>query len=481
MLKNKLFQNTLKQFKLGLWELSNNEFNDIWSDQLYEYLGIDKKTTQPSLDFFINEILHPDDALYFKTNYDNYTQQGINFKNQLRLKFNASNYDYFSCFSTSEAPIAINSDKKLLFFQKINHFEKNENPFSFEENTAISKTGSWYVDFNNKKSHWDIAANRILGYEDDYQPSLAKSMEYYDPEHRQQAADTFFACSTNGKSFKSEIKMLTKDGRGIWVSSIGRAIRDEKDKIIGLKGVFKDIDEVKKRELSLMKSIEQMSSQNDRLFNFAHIVSHNLRSHSSNLSLLVQLIESIEKPSEKLGMLKEVKNISNSLSTTIEHLNEIVNIHATKKQAKSKVLLSDTFCIIQNSISNIISSNNAQISTDFSQQNIIDYVPAYLESIMLNLLTNAIKYKHAERDPVIHIKSGINQNNKTFLEFSDNGRGIDLEKFGKDIFGMYKTFHYNNDAVGIGLFMTKNQIESLGGSISIESSLNKGTTFTIIF
>lgn len=480
MLKNKLFQNTLKQYKLGLWELPYKGFDSVWSDQLYDYLGIKKDAVEPSYEFFKKEVLHPDDILYFETNYNNYLNEDENFKNQLRLKTADGSYEYFSCFSTDEAPVTISSDKKLLFFQKIDLFEKNDNPFNFNKNNSLSKAGNWYVDFKNKKSHWDINAKRILGYPDDYEPSLSKSIEYYAPEHRQQAADTFFACSTSGKSFRSEIKMLTKEGKEIWVTSIGRALRDEKNRIIGLEGVFQDIDEVKKRELSLQKSIKQMASQNDRLFNFAHIVSHNLRSHSSNLNLLVQLIESIGDPDEKLDLLKEVKNISISLDTTIEHLNKIVSIFTTKEQPKTKVLFSDTLANIRNSINNIISNHNAKIITDFKQDS-IDYLPAYLESVLLNLLTNALKYKHSNRDPEIRISTGVNSSNKTYLKFSDNGRGIDLEKFGKDVFGMYKTFHYNNDAVGIGLFITKNQIESLGGSIDVESVLDKGTTFTIVF
>lgn len=481
MLKNKLFQNTLAQYKLGLWELSCSLTTDEWSQELYEHFGLENNKIEPSYEYFINEILHPEDLLYFETTYHNYKEEGINFKNQLRLKSANGVYDYFTCFSTDEAPITINSDKRLIFFQRVNHFEKDENPFSFEENTPISKAGSWYVDFKNKKSHWDIPAKRILGYADDYEPSLAESVNYYAPDYRQQAADTFFACSTNGKSFKSEIKMLTKEGKEIWVSTIGRAIRDEKNRIIGIKGVFQDIDEVKKREISLKKSIKQMASQNDRLFNFAHIVSHNLRSHSSNLGLLVQLIESIDDPAEKLGLLNEVKTVSNSLATTIEHLNEIVNIQASKEQAKTDIHFSDTMTTVKNAINNIIINNNAKITEDFSKQNSISYVPAYLESILLNLLTNAIKYKHADRLPEIYLETGINTENKTYLKFSDNGRGIDLEKFGKDLFGMYKTFHYNNDAVGIGLFITKNQIESLGGTIEVESTLNQGTIFTITF
>ena len=70
-------------------------------------------------------------------------------------------------------------------------------------------------------------------------------------------------------------------------------------------------------------------------------------------------------------------------------------------------------------------------------------------------------------------------NKHVYLIFEDNGMGIDMAKHGDQVFGMYKTFHQNNDAKGIGLFITRNQIESLGGTIKVESAINQGTKFTI--
>ena len=56
-----------------------------------------------------------------------------------------------------------------------------------------------------------------------------------------------------------------------------------------------------------------------------------------------------------------------------------------------------------------------------------------------------------------------------------------MEKFGDDIFSLSKTFHNHPDARGVGLFMTKNQIEAFGGSISVTSEPSVGTTFMLTF
>ncbi|WP_010522768.1 PAS domain-containing sensor histidine kinase [Aquimarina agarivorans] len=482
MLANKLFENTLKKFDIGYWELGKLLPDDKWSKEFYNNLKLDIDTVKPSITFFKNEIIHPEDYDFFDKNYNNYRINNLNFRQKIRLKDSFDTYQEFICYTADEAPVNIKSDTKLLFFQKITEFNESSNPFHYQETAVMSSTGSWFVDFKNKKSYWDPEAKKILGYPEDYEPSLSKSHLYYTKDCRQQAANLFLSCSTTGKPFDTEIKMLTNEGEEIWVRSIGKPIHDTNHKIIGIKGVFQNINEAKKRELTLQKSINIIASQNNRLFNFAHIVSHNLRSHSSNLSLLVQLIESVEDPTERGELIGEVKNIGENLNTTIEHLNEIVTIHTNKKQKRKDIYFKDTLLLVTNSIRNIISSGNASITSDFTEFPQVRYIAAYLESIILNLITNAIKYKHPERDTKIHLKTGKDEVNKGgYLKITDNGIGIDLATFGDQLFGMYKTFHNNTDAVGIGLFITKNQIESLNGSITVQSEVGVGTTFTISF
>jgi signal transduction histidine kinase len=67
------------------------------------------------------------------------------------------------------------------------------------------------------------------------------------------------------------------------------------------------------------------------------------------------------------------------------------------------------------------------------------------------------------------------------LEFKDNGRGFDLEKVRTRIFGLYQRFHNNSDSKGVGLYLVHSQITSLGGSIEVDSEVDKGTTFTLRF
>jgi hypothetical protein len=98
--------------------------------------------------------------------------------------------------------------------------------------------------------------------------------------------------------------------------------------------------------------------------------------------------------------------------------------------------------------------------------------------VFYNLISNSIKYVQEGQAPTLSIWSEI-KNNQIKLHFKDNGLGIDMEKNGAQLFGLYKRFNNNSEGNGIGLYMVKTQLESMGGSIEAKSKLNEGTEFVI--
>ena len=119
-----------------------------------------------------------------------------------------------------------------------------------------------------------------------------------------------------------------------------------------------------------------------------------------------------------------------------------------------------------------------ELDADFEEAPVILYPNIYLESILLNLLSNALKYHSADRKTVIKIKTYL-RGQQVMLEVTDNGLGINLKKYAHQIFKMRKTFHEHPESRGLGLFLIKNQIESMGGEIVVKSEVNKGTTFLV--
>jgi PAS domain S-box-containing protein len=219
------------------------------------------------------------------------------------------------------------------------------------------------------------------------------------------------------------------------------------------------------------------SSQNFKLKNFAYIVSHNIRSHSSNITGLIRELKEIKDDDERIYFLNLLEAGSNKLEETIRNLNEIIAINeGTDKQYVKKHLKTEvdrTFDIL----SNAIISNNINIINNVDENIYVNAVASYLDSILLNMISNAVKYR-SEVKPEITVSA---QMVEKFIQitFKDNGLGIDLKKHGDKLFGMYKTFHRNADSRGLGLFITKAQVEAMGGKVDVESAPGKGTSFIV--
>ena len=171
---------------------------------------------------------------------------------------------------------------------------------------------------------------------------------------------------------------------------------------------------------------------------------------------------------------------SDNLLETLENLNDVVAISTNVNLENKPLLLNNHIRAVEQNLAAFLKNNNALIINEVEEKTKVKAVPAYVESILMNFITNAIKYRDPMKKPVVHL-TAVSDEDYTILSIKDNGLGIDLEEHGDKLFGMYKTFHNNPDARGIGLYITKNQIEAMNGKITVESEVGKGTTFNIYF
>jgi PAS domain S-box-containing protein len=240
-----------------------------------------------------------------------------------------------------------------------------------------------------------------------------------------------------------------------------------------------DITDILNKQKVLEAQVETITEQNSRLNNFTNIVTHNLRNHLANLNGIYELNSSSSDSENKLAQSMLYQTI-HSFDHTIRNLSDTIEI-------KSKTTLPLSIFSIQEEIGKVIATlklqlNNLdpEINLNFSNDQKIFTNISYFESIIFNLISNSIKYRKPRHNLVINIK--FNQDNfHQVISVQDNGLGIDLNQHSKNIFGMYKTFHGNPDAKGLGLFIIKNQIEALRGKIEVESALGVGTIFTVYF
>ncbi len=344
----------------------------------------------------------------------------------------------------------------------------------------LARLGGWELDAITGETVWTDEVYRIHEVENDFPHNAANGPRFYHPDDRPIVANALKKALEDAEPFDITCRFVTAKGNNRWVRASGRPILDGSGKVISVSGMFQDITTQKETELALKKNLEMINRQNERLLNFAFIVSHNLRTHSRNISTLLGMLDQGGDSGFISEIMEHLRSASQKLTETVANLNEVVDF-STKLDNTRKTL--NLHSQIERAVETVkvdIALNNAKVVNRVPKDLEFGYSAAYMESILLNFLTNGIKYRHPDRPPEIVFTSS-EENGRLALEVSDNGLGIDLAKHRDALFGMYKTFHTNTDAKGIGLFITKNQVESMGGDIEVTSEVGKGTVFKVYF
>jgi len=295
-------------------------------------------------------------------------------------------------------------------------------------------------------------------------------------EPNQQASCTKIASEQLRESFELQLKLPNNKHKTMLSNAVFLESEHAANSIIAY--TFSDISERIQQEQATRDALNIVSEQNKRLLNFSYIVSHNIRSHASNISGIAHVLADEPEPEIQRQFIDGLVKSSKNLDSTLRHLNELLNIQSRVNIHKEAVSF---FQVVNRTLDTLVvdlKTNNVKIVNRIPDGFKLQTDKAYLDSIVLNLFSNAIKYRRADADPEIIIEAG-KRNTVPYFSIRDNGKGIDLEKYGDKLFGMFKTFHGNRDARGIGLFITRNQIEALGGTIEVESKVGEGTMFTV--
>ncbi|MBC7744196.1 MAG: ABC transporter substrate-binding protein [Flavobacterium sp.] len=345
--------------------------------------------------------------------------------------------------------------------------------------------GLWEINLPDKSAHlnqrWILTQ---LGY--DWNEGT-KDLNQWDslihPEDKarvEKVNQEFLISQATSNTISYRVKTFEGDYR--WILSFRKiSARDKDGKPTNITGLHLDIDSIKRKEFELQELTKELLKKNGELEKFAYITSHNLRAPVVNLKSLTEMLAAGDLPDElAVEINNKIRQSVKQLNNTLNDLVEIVSSKAGEQITKESLNLPIELDQVMISIENQIQQSKAQVFTDFSEVEHISFPKKYLTSILLNLLTNAIKYKSPERPLIINVSTHIDKN-FTILKFTDNGIGINMQKFGHKVFGLYQRFHNNIDGKGLGLYIIKSQVEAMDGKIEVESEVNKGTTFSIHF
>ncbi|WP_214612915.1 PAS domain-containing sensor histidine kinase [Zobellia barbeyronii] len=482
--KNELLIFAEQKALLGHWELNTLTDEVFWSANLY-YLFKQEENIKLEFNTYF-ECVHPDDQAVVTAHFAQAIEQKHFDKIIHRILLKDGTLKWIRLLGDVEVDKKGNTVKLAGTCQDISEQQLQEIKFKGLVDSAPSATiivgNESIIQMVNKQGE------SLLGYSSE--ELVGKSIETLIPsrfdEIRTPHREKFLTnMEVTIVDLGEDFYLTHKSGREIPVEITLGPLQTDEGLIISMS--VRDLTSAKIAESKILKAkedleilTEELTAQNNQLADFTQITSHNLRAPVSNLNSLVEIYKMMGSEEERNDLFKKFETVISHLSLTLNTLIEALSAKSHNSLERSELSFSNKLSKTKEIFSTEIERTKAVIKSDFSAVDSIRYNKIYMESIFQNLIGNALKYKSPERVPEIEITSKL-ENGKIILSFKDNGLGIDLEKHGHKIFGLNKVFHNHPEAKGIGLFMTKTQIEAMGGKITVTSKVNEGSTFNIHF
>ncbi len=328
------------------------------------------------------------------------------------------------------------------------------------------------------------------GYFVDINPALVSLLGYSEAELKSRLISEFIyegdkeRTAERRKRLKDNIALVDfenryvcKSGEIVWLHWTSIPVPGEQL----IYAIAKDITHKKELENERISHLSKLTQSNEKLKQLNYTTSHDLRSPVNNLISMIDLIDNgkIDDDDTK-EILNFIRLSAEGLKTSLDTYVDTFKQSDAHSENLEEVFFKTTLEKVQSTIRTLIKKSGTKFHIDFSGLESVAFNAAYLESICLNFITNSIKYAQPKVSPVISISTAVRDGKKTFT-FSDNGLGFDMEKVGHLIFNLNQRFHGNEDSKGVGLYLVYNHVVALGGTITVDSKVNQGTTFTITF
>ena len=240
-------------------------------------------------------------------------------------------------------------------------------------------------------------------------------------------------------------------------------------------------NELENKNNTLATIQNKLELRNAQLLEYNNIVAHNLRAPTTSISALVSMLKEAKDYEEAKSYFPKLQKVTQAINTLVDDLLVYVRILNDDDQVKMEdIALEPLIAATLDLYVETLDKETIEVKTDFSAWEEIKFSKIYLQSVIQNLISNAIKYRDPNRKSVIAVRTSW-ENDKKVLVVEDNGVGVDLSRYGSDIFKLYKRFHRGLSGKGMGLFLVKTQLESLNANIEVTSKLGEGTIFKITF
>ncbi|MCP2045778.1 PAS domain S-box protein [Pontibacter sp. HSC-36F09] len=317
---------------------------------------------------------------------------------------------------------------------------------------------------------------RITGY--DRETLIGQSFESLIEESIKDFTRKRFLESTRDIPQRYETTIVTKSGaRHLDVTNF--PLKNE-SRIIAVFGIAKDITDKKQKEAELEQYTALLKVHNDELEIFRKILAHDMRKPVANALGFARLLQCKLSESKENEVKRYLLHTVESVDVMLRDLNELIALQSTGKESKEEIDVNKTLKRLVNFFQEEIRQTGAVLEIDIAENTQIQTIKAYFNSILRNLISNALKYHSPNRKPIIRLSASV-QDEFITIQVADNGIGMDLVKIGPEMFQMHRRFAPKvAEGNGLGLYIVNQQVRLMGGQIKVESEVDKGSTFTII-
>lgn len=322
---------------------------------------------------------------------------------------------------------------------------------------------------------WNKGAKKIKGYNEQEVIGKNFSMFYTDDEKKEHVPEKILDEARKNGKYNGTGWRIRKDKSRFWADVTITKLTDSNEELKGFVKITRDLSERRRVEEEIIQKSEELERSNTELEQFAYVASHDLQEPLRMITSYVQLLEKHYK--DKLDQdahdfINFAVDGARRMQTLIYSLLEYSRINRVKPF--EHIDLDDTLDEVIKDLELSINDSHAKITWD--KLPVIYGDKILIGQLFLNLIANAIKFRR-QAPPEIHI-SCKKKNNFYHFSVSDNGIGIKKE-YCEKIFIIFQRLHSKDKypGTGIGLAICKKIVERHGGTIWVESDLNKGSVF----
>lgn len=461
--------------------------NEYANKELTNMLGYSVEEVQGMGENVMPNIVHPNDLPLIPTHFEKIrtSKEGTIHDLEYRVKHKDGSYRWFLSYDTIFENNAKTGTVKHIGVTtdvtKIKQAEDQVKDLNSMYNTIIEGSMAGYWDWHIQKNYEYMSPTfkSMFGYQDEEVPNTPDWwQQHIHPDDLPRVLKTFDAhVKSKGKvPYDNEVRYYHKNGSIVWVYCRGKVIEwSDKGEPLRMVGSHVNITNMKE----VQKNLE--SSNND-LEQFSYIATHDIKTPITNIDNYLNLLKT-DEDIQKSNSKKAIEWIDKSVIQAKQTIEDLVKVTKERKETDLKIENIDLNELLQKTKDGLnaeIELSKANIKANFKKYPTIKYNKLKADSLMHNLMSNAIKYRSSERP--LKIELGTKEDEHfVCLSVKDNGIGIDLERDKEKVFGLFKRAHAKIAGSGIGLHMTKQSLENMGGKIEVESEVDKGTTFKVYF